>query len=470
MGNKQDSRKMNLAKNTAILGIGTIFSKCLSFLIVPLLSRWLSTSEFGNFDLYASYTSLLIPLATLSSSEALFRFLVDNSDEKERQRIVTNVAIISALGSFLLSILILFFKNILFRELETSFVLYLLSAIIYEFCVFYLRGVKRLKIYALTGTISLLSNFILVFVLVWFFDLGTAGMIWANTGSFAVTSAIIVFMTKMWRSFDLKLVDKKAMIEILHYCLPMIPNSISWWVVNVSDRTIIRLFLGSAFNGVYAIAYKIPTICTTFFGVFSLSWQENITLTINSGDRNTYINTVFNKTVQVIISICLPIISINFFLFSKVFNLDYFEGIFQVPILMLSVVFNVIAQFYGGIFVALKEPKWNGITTVISAVVNLIIHLSLVNYIGLYAASLSTTLCFMILSITRHIILRRSNDIKVRVNCRTILCFLIFLAFCGADMMHSYYVSVCLFGLGCAIFILINIHSIKIIGNKVLRR
>ena len=41
----------SLAKNTILLSIGTFMTKGLSFIMVPIFSRWLSTEDYGTFDL-----------------------------------------------------------------------------------------------------------------------------------------------------------------------------------------------------------------------------------------------------------------------------------------------------------------------------------------------------------------------------------------------------------------------------------
>ena len=75
------------------------------------------------------------------------------------------------------------------------------------------------------------------------------------------------------------------MVEMLRYSVPLVPNAISWWIANVSDRLLILYFLGSAMNGIYAAANKIPTIYTTFFSVYNLAWLESVSLSINSNSE-----------------------------------------------------------------------------------------------------------------------------------------------------------------------------------------
>ena len=81
-------KKTDLAKNTILLSIGTIITKGINLLMIPLFSSWLSTEDYGTFDLLCTYVSLLIPFITMSSSDAIFRFLVDKDDEKEKKSII----------------------------------------------------------------------------------------------------------------------------------------------------------------------------------------------------------------------------------------------------------------------------------------------------------------------------------------------------------------------------------------------
>lgn len=55
---------------------------------------------------------------------------------------------------------------------------------------------------------------------------------------------------------------------MLRYCIPLIPAAIFWWIMGVSDRYMVNWFLGSDANGIYSVAYKIPTILTILAAVF----------------------------------------------------------------------------------------------------------------------------------------------------------------------------------------------------------
>lgn len=451
-----NDKKQQLASNTLILAIGTVCTKCMSFLFIPLFSRWLTTSEYGDFDVYTSYVALIIPLVTLAVSEALFRFLVDEVNEERKKEIISNTAIISVIGCTLVALVIFILSWRSWNFVVISFILYFLSDAFYTYMVCLLRGMRKLNIYAYTGAINLIVCFVMVFILVRLNGYGLEGMLLAYACGYCITGIIILGITKFWKYFYLKTLNRNIILEVINYSLPMIPNAVSWWIVNVSDRTIIKIFLGSSFNGLYALAYKIPSLCTTLFSVIHISWQENISLTINEPDRDDYINEIFNQIVQSICSIALPVISINYFLFSYIFAKEYFDGIYQVPILMCSVIANVMAQFIGGIFVALKVTKWNGVTTTISAILNLVVHITLISKIGLYAASCSTVISFVGLFVIRYVVLYVYYDIKITFSRRTIICIMIYFVFALISSSYDELISILLFIIGSVIFFYIN--------------
>ena len=76
--------------------------------------------------------------------------------------------------------------------------------------------------------------------------------------------------------------------DMLRYAIPLLPNNIAWWVLNVSDRTIISMFIGAAANGMYAIANKFAFVPSILFGIFNMSWSESASLHITSRDRDVF--------------------------------------------------------------------------------------------------------------------------------------------------------------------------------------
>lgn len=394
-------KKTNLAQNTIILGICTLLNKGLLFVMVPFFSRWLSTEEFGLYDLLSTYVTLLIPVITLSCSDAIFRLSLDKDEKEYKSFYITNGLGIVAINSIISVVVISLFFHYTHNDNCIPFLALLLGETVDNYLQGYLRAIKKINVYAICKTLSVVFTAIIVSVLILVFHMGLAGILYGYAFGFFMSDVVAVFVTKFPQYIDRKKFSLPVVKEMLGYSLPLVPNSLSWWVINVSDRTIINLVLGAASNGIYAIAYKIPNLCSAVFGVFNISWQEAATDMSTEANRNGYYNSVFDNLLGVLFSLCGGILSLNYFFFFVIFDSKYSDAYLYAPILVASVLFSSISTFFGGIQISLKRPKANGLSTVIGAVVNLIVHIGLVSYVGLYAAAFSTLISNITISIIR---------------------------------------------------------------------
>lgn len=80
------NREEKLFKNTIILAIGTLVPKIASLITLPLLTGYLTTEEYGSYDLILTLVSLILPAATLQIQTAAFRFLVEHRKIMRRKK------------------------------------------------------------------------------------------------------------------------------------------------------------------------------------------------------------------------------------------------------------------------------------------------------------------------------------------------------------------------------------------------
>ena len=107
-------RGKELLENTAIIGIGNFSTKILSFLLLPVYTSLLSTSDYGLYDLFITISTFLVPCITLLMDESMFRFLIDCNTEDDKRQIISQTIIFTikwtSLFSFLYLCLGLLFK------------------------------------------------------------------------------------------------------------------------------------------------------------------------------------------------------------------------------------------------------------------------------------------------------------------------------------------------------------------------
>jgi len=390
MSNKSELVKKQLTKNTIMLSFSSLINRGLMFVMVPFFSRWLTVAEYGTYDVYSTYVTLLIPVITLASSNAVFRLSIDCDSLEKKAYYITNGLFISVVN-LIVAILIITFISIKIQWIYYFPFIVLLRAEIFDnYFQGYLRAIKKLNIYAICKTATVIVTVIMVTLLVKKCNLGLYGILYGYASGFVRSSLLIFFRTKYWKWFNINSLSFNGVKELISYSYPLIPNDISWWVINVSDRAIINFILGDIANGVYAIACKLPNLCSSIFGLFNTSWQEASVDMVNNEEGKAFFNNIYNNMFVLLMSLCMCIISSNFIFFDYIFDAKYTTARLYTPILISSVIFSMLSQFFGGIQISLKQPKANGITTIIGAIVNLSVHVLLIKRLGLFAAAIST--------------------------------------------------------------------------------
>lgn len=444
----------NLTKNTVLLSIGTLLTKGINFIMIPLFSSWLTTVDYGTFDLLITYVTLLVPFISLSNSEAIFRFSIE-SDDKEKRKYISVGAWISGLNTLIVSIVLLLFFTLANWNLALPFLVLLFSEMMLNHFQGVARALKKLQIYAVASVISTIGIAIAVTVLVLLLHQSLSGIIYGYAFGYFVGELYIFVKVKYWTLFDWHALSLETMKSMIWYAYPLIPNNICWWIIDASDRTLIKLFLGATSNGLYAIACKIPNFCSSVCNMFIISWQEAAIDVLEKGKRNKYYNYIFNRTISIMVSLCAGTLSLNYFIFNYLFSDRYFDAYHYVPILITSLFFSTLTQFLGGINIGLKKTSENGVTTIIGAAINILIDIFLILKVGIYAAAISTIASNFVMFTIR--LYRLSNEIIFKISKENMLyAFYYMYMLVMAYKMNCLYISLVNLLVAAVMFIIIN--------------
>ena len=90
------NKYIKLVKNSTVLLIANFGSKILSFLLIPFYTHVLTTEQYGTVDIITTTVSMVIPIITLSISEATLRFAIDS--ENDRGKILSNGLLVVLIG------------------------------------------------------------------------------------------------------------------------------------------------------------------------------------------------------------------------------------------------------------------------------------------------------------------------------------------------------------------------------------
>lgn len=467
------SKGKDLAKNTAIVSIGKICTQLITFFLLPVYTAILSNEEYGVVDLLNTLTSLLLPIVTLQIEQGIFRYLIDCRENNEKQiKLITTIIRFMIIQSIACIVIFLCVSPFIHNEYKYFLMANLLMGIFSNLLLQICRGLGDNATYAIgsfiTGAFTVVLNVIFIVAFRW----GAYGMLGATAISNFICAVYIFLKRKIYKYIKPKQFDKKILKEIIKYSVPLIPNMISWWIVSASDRTIISAVIGIAQNGIYSAANKFSGVFTTLYSVFNLTWTESASININSEDRDEFFSKILDFVIRFFGCLCLGTIAVMPFVFNILINEKFAEAYYQIPILILGSVFNILVSFVGSIYVAKKLTKEIAKTSVISAVINIFVNIVLIKSIGLYAASISTVIAYALMFIYRWI------DVKkyVKFNVNKILMFALTIMY--GITIFTYYlknsiVSAIVLGIVGVFAVIANLNSVsylkQIVKNKINR-
>lgn len=408
------SKGKELFKNTAIVSIGKICTQLITFFLLPVYTAVLSNEEYGVVDLLNTLTSLFLPIATLQIEQGIFRYLIDCRDEKEKQStVITTILRFTVIQSIVCILIFLCISPFIHNQYKYFLVINLIMCIFSTILLQICRGLGDNKKYAvgsfITGAVTVILNVLFIVAFHW----GAYGMLAATAISNLLCAIYIFFTKKIFCYIKPKKYNKIILKEILRYSIPLIPNMISWWIVSASDRTIISAMIGVAQNGIYSAANKFSGVFTTLYSVFNLTWTESASININSEDRDEFFSKILDFVLRFFGSLCLGTIAAIPFVFNILINESFAEAYYQIPILILGTIFNILVSFLGSIYVAKKLTKEIAKTSIIAAIINIVVNLLGIKTIGLYAASISTLVAYASMFIYRWIDSKKYVHLKV---------------------------------------------------------
>ena len=390
--------------------------------MVLVYTHYINTSDLGYYDLIITTINLLQPIIILSLTEGIYRWLVDSGKTEagyqERVIATCNKTILFTTG---ISLSIFCCINIFFNFQYAALIgILFLSTVVYLLNLDALRGLSNNKLYAISGLVNSVICLLIEVIGLVFLQAGVEVLLYAKIISNILTTLLIFLKQDQIKNSIKYPFDKVLAKEVLRYSLPLIPNTISWWIVNFSNRYIILGFLGKSYNGIYTVSNKFPTVITVLTGIVYMALQEVIIKEYHSDDRDEFFSRVFEKYYVFLFSLIICAIPATKVIIQLFVSADYLPAWKFTGFLYLSTVFSALASFLGFGYSILKDTKRSVKSTVFAAVTNISINIALVKVIGLHAASFSTLMSYIVLFVVR--IFHSKKYYNIKIDWRKFLC------------------------------------------------
>ena len=379
-----------LTKGTIVYLFGTVGSKLVSFLLLPLYTSYISPEAYGTYDVNITYATLFSSFFFLDIWTGIMRFMFEKKDEEEKAKVVY-----SGIGLFLVSTLLYFCTFFLFgswKKME-----YVWGVGPYGFCLclqnlygYLARAYGWNFFFAVSGIVSTLCNALLNVLLIVGFHTDYKALYISFTAGIVVQCLMLEGKIRLVQKFRKELVDRTEARQLLRFALPLCVNSLCYWLLTGYNRTVIHEQLSDSVNGYYAIAARFGGILTIVASCFTMAWQE---LAYSKYEKNAQTGAFYSQATNVYLQVLIwgymlivPAISIVFpFLVAE----SYEPAKALIPLNMLATFAGIVYTFLGNIIATFKRNDIVFLSTLCACAVNMAVLHGLIGMWGAEAANIA---------------------------------------------------------------------------------
>ena len=442
-------RYKDLTKNTLLFAISSFGTKLLSFLLVPLYTNILTTSEYGTADLLYTTTTLLIVLFTINISDGVLIFAMDKKYSPTEvlsfglRVLLVGWGILCVLASLGFAVGVFDWPPYYYIFVIFFFII----SALYQTLSNYLRAIDRVRDVAVAGIVSSIAYLFCNILFLLIIKIGLNGYLFSTiigplAGTVYCIAAGRISITNIVRQH----ISKEQSKTVLKYCIPLIFNSVALWINSCLDRYFVTYFCGVDQNGIYSVASKIPVILSTVYTIFSQAWTLSAVKEFDPEDKDGFFSKTYEVYNAAMLIACSGLILINIPLAKILYAKEFFVAWKYSSVLLLGIFFNSLTAFLGSIFSATKNSNILATTTVVSAVVNTVLNILLIPRFGVQGAAIATAVALASMWIIRMIKLKHLIRIKINWirDCIVyfLLCLQIVVEHCEG---HMYLVQIIIF-------------------------
>lgn len=399
-------------KSSGIYFVGTVLTKLITFLLLPLYTSYIKPADYGTYDLYNTYLSFLCSVLFLDIWAGIMRFMYDYTGEEKKKPISCGLVIFSS-SCVIYTIILLTASQ--FMDVEYVPVLFLYGILMnLQTLVGYIaRGYGKTVLYTAAGLVGSVVTILFNVLLLVYFHMDYSALFIASCIGYVVNIVMVVIGVRVPHAFSVRNFDRQLFKEMLIFSLPLCLNSVAYWFLTSYNKVALVGALGTEANGYYAIASRFGSMITLFTTCFQMAWQElSFSKSAREDDLGDFYTKAINsyiKTMGAGLAVLIPVIYI---IYPIMINRSYDTGKELVPMFLLGTILSTISSFLGNTFSAIKRNQLLFYTMAIGSIANVIsVHL-LLPVFGIQATNIALIIGFLIICVSRVLFLKREMTLR----------------------------------------------------------
>lgn len=453
------NKHTRLIRDMGIFALGSLGSKLILFLMVPLYTNYMTTEQYGISDLVSTLAELLTPFVSLVIFDAVQRFALAK-DECREDVLLAGLVVASAGAAVTLALTPLLSLYHPIAKWKWFLSVYVILTMFSNVEKNYLKAKDMNRLFA---SLSIVQTAALASCNVLFIarcGMGVFGYLLSTCIACLVPVVGPFLFGGLTHDLRVASLDWLLVRRMIGFSAPLVLNNVSWWAIHSFDKVLIESSIGASELGVYTVATKMPSMINVLTSIFSQAWGIASVREYESSNDNDYYATVAKTLSCVVFGITIGLVAIIRPFMSLYVGEAFSDAWRYVPLLLLSAALYSMGSYYGSLYGALKKSANVMVTTVLSAVTCVIITIVMVPHFYIWGAVVGTFVSYSVLLIVR------SADIDWIIGIKTID-----VSFCLTVILVTIQAIVVSFSrYGAAPFSAVTVALFCLINSRVLRK
>lgn len=396
----------NFFNLSIIYGVGFLFLRGISFLLLPIYTNLLSTFDAGIIFILYTILAFLNPVYAFGLDSALFKFYNSKDDSKENV-ISTSIVFLLITSLFLSSLLLLISQTSVINFIDVSYN-WLLYLSVILFCdsvsarsLVVLRLQERAWYYLFIGFINIVASLLFNILFIHYNNLSSLGAVYAlmltSIVQLLALSPIII------KFINLENIDFSLYKRMLIFGLPFLPSTILFISIGMIDRFFIESYLGLTSVGIYSAGYKVGSIISIMIIAFNLNWQPYY---LKIQDHKNFSNNIKNISqiffiiiIYIATFVCLfvnDLITIELFGFN-IIGKSFWESTIIIPWITFGYVFYGLYVLQAPSLYIKNKQNWAPVFWGAGTIINIILNIILIPRLEILGAAIATFISYALM-------------------------------------------------------------------------
>jgi O-antigen/teichoic acid export membrane protein len=382
-----------LARHSAVYGLGSLVSRFVAVLLLPLYTRYLTPADYGLIETLVALSAVLTVLLAAGVKSAFFRFYFDEDDKRRVIRTSFWFTMLSGTAGLLAGLALagpistLLFGTSEHADLVRAAFVGLWAHVNYEQMTSLFRVEQRSGVYLIATLVNLALTVGATVLLVVVWEQGPIGVIVGNfTGTLIVYAGLLAYRREQ---LGLEL-DRPLLREMNRFGMPLVPSALFLWALNFSDRFFLVKLAGAREVGLYSIGVRMASAIILFLAAFRTAWPAfAYSIEDDSEAKRTY-SFVLTYIVVVTSWMALALGALAPWLVRLLTTEDFYAAERVVaPLAFAAVAFGAYIVVVIGIGRA-RRTRSNWVITGAAAALNVALNLVLIREYGMMGAAVAT--------------------------------------------------------------------------------